>query len=68
MEQQRLQEKSLKYILEEEGIGQNNGSKLIIKIAQIGYYKGEKELIVWSKNDYLVTTNKTVDKEIVLQY
>jgi len=61
-----LQEKSLKYILEEEGIGQNNGSKLIIKIAQIGYYKGEKELIVWSKNDYLVTTNKTVDKEIVL--
>ncbi len=29
-----------------------DGSKLIIKIAQIGYYKGRKELIVWSKKDY----------------
>jgi exonuclease III len=31
-----------------------DGSKLIIKIAQIGYYKGQKELIVWSKKDYSI--------------
>jgi exonuclease III len=31
-----------------------NGSKLMIKIAQIGYYKGKKEIIVWSKKDYSI--------------
>lgn len=31
-----------------------DGSKLIIKIAQIGYYKFAKELIVWSKKDYSI--------------
>ena len=31
-----------------------SGDKLIIKIAQIGYYKGQKELIVWSKKDYSI--------------
>ncbi len=57
--------KKFKIYFRGRGNRPKNGSKLIIKIAQIGYYKGEKELIVWSKNDYLVTTNKTVDKEIV---
>ncbi len=31
-----------------------SGDKLIIKIAQIGYYKGQKELIIWSKKDYSI--------------
>ncbi len=28
------------------------GDKLKIKIAQIGYYRGESELIIWSRKDF----------------
>jgi endonuclease/exonuclease/phosphatase family metal-dependent hydrolase len=29
-----------------------NGSRIIVKRAQIGYYNGRKELVVWSSDDY----------------
>ncbi len=46
--------KKFKIYFRDKSAKPTDGSKLIIKIAQIGYYKGLKELIIWGRDDYKI--------------